>query len=106
MGGVDTTESELETRVSIPVVFVKRRDLHVIVAALGVAILGCACVLVYSFSNFTTLKQNAEELRSYIASRTNSTDPLGGDNPSTDHLRRSDAHTDAIKAPFPGSLRG
>ncbi|KAL3199506.1 hypothetical protein MRX96_013832 [Rhipicephalus microplus] len=90
----------LETRVSIPVVFVNRHDLYVIVAVLGVAILGCACVLGYSFSNFAILKRNAEEVRSYNASRTNSTDPFGGSNLSTDHLRRSTAHKDAIKADF------
>ncbi|KAH7942632.1 hypothetical protein HPB51_028687 [Rhipicephalus microplus] len=95
-------ESELETRVSIPVVFVNRHDLYVIMAVLSVAILGCACVLGYSFSNFAMLKRNAEEVRSCIASRTNSTDPFGGGNPSTDHQRRSDANKDAIKAPFLG----
>ncbi|KAH8036949.1 hypothetical protein HPB51_007618 [Rhipicephalus microplus] len=95
-----TMESELDTRVSIPVVFVNRHDLYVIVAVLGVAILGCACVLGYSFSNFAILKRNAEEVRSYNASRTNSTDPFGGSNLSTDHLRRSTAHKDAIKADF------
>ncbi|KAH7977080.1 hypothetical protein HPB51_027055 [Rhipicephalus microplus] len=93
--GAATMESELETRVSIPVVFVNRHDLYVIVAVLGVAILGCACVQGYSFSNF-----NAEEVRSYIASRTNSTDPFGGSNLSTHHLRESNAHKDAIKADF------
>ncbi|KAL3199505.1 hypothetical protein MRX96_013831 [Rhipicephalus microplus] len=93
-------ESELETRVSITVVFVNRHDLYVIVAVLGVAILGCACVLGYSFSNFAMLTRNAEEVRSYITSRTNSTDPFGGSNLSTDHLRTSTAHKDAIKADF------
>ncbi|KAL3199501.1 hypothetical protein MRX96_013827 [Rhipicephalus microplus] len=59
--GAATMESELETRVSIPVVFVNRHDLFVIVAVLGVAILGCACVLGYSFSNFAMLKCNVEK---------------------------------------------
>ncbi|KAH7944731.1 hypothetical protein HPB51_028552 [Rhipicephalus microplus] len=99
--GAATMESELVMRVSIPVVFVNRRDLNVIVAVLGVAILGCACVLGYSFSNIIMMKRNAEEVRSYIACRTNSADPFGGSNPSTDHIRRSDAHKDTIKAPFP-----
>ncbi|KAL3224360.1 hypothetical protein MRX96_026624 [Rhipicephalus microplus] len=49
-------------RVSILVVFVNRHDLYVIVAVLGVAILNCACVLGYSFSNFTMLKRNVEEV--------------------------------------------
>ncbi|KAH8038240.1 hypothetical protein MRX96_026625 [Rhipicephalus microplus] len=97
--GAATMESELETRVSIAVVFVNRHDLCVIVAVLDVAILGCACVLGYSFINFAMLRRNAEEVRSYIASWTNSRDPFGGGNPSTDHLRRSDANKDAIKAP-------
>ncbi|KAH7982582.1 hypothetical protein HPB52_005771 [Rhipicephalus sanguineus] len=99
-------ESELETRVSVPVVFVNRHDLYAIVVVLGVAILGCACVLGYSFSNFAMLKRNAEEVRSYIASRANSADQLGDGKPSRDDLRRSDAHADAFKAPFPGSRRG
>ncbi|KAH8038239.1 hypothetical protein HPB51_026136 [Rhipicephalus microplus] len=60
--GAATMESELETRVSILVVFVNRHDLYVIVAVLGVAILNCACVLGYSFSNFTMLKRNVEEV--------------------------------------------
>ncbi|KAL3199507.1 hypothetical protein MRX96_013833 [Rhipicephalus microplus] len=80
--GAATVESELETRVSIPVVFVNRHDLYVIVAVLGVAILGCACVLGYSFSNLTMLKRNAEEVRSYVASRINSADPFGGSSSS------------------------
>ncbi|KAH8036948.1 hypothetical protein HPB51_007617 [Rhipicephalus microplus] len=98
--GAATMESELETRVSTPVVFVNCHDLYVIVAVLGVAILGCACVLAYSFSNFAMLIRNAEEVRSYITSRTNSTDPFGGSNLNTDHLRRSITHKDAIKADF------
>ncbi|KAL3224359.1 hypothetical protein MRX96_026623 [Rhipicephalus microplus] len=104
--GVATMESELETGVSIPDVFVNRRDLYVIVAVLGVATLGCACVLGYLFCNFALMKRNAEEVRSYIASRTNSTDPFGGSNPSIDHLSRSDAHKDVIKAAFLNIRKG
>ncbi|KAL3199504.1 hypothetical protein MRX96_013830 [Rhipicephalus microplus] len=59
--GAATMESELETRVSIPVVFVNRRDLYVIVAVHGVGTRGCACVLGFSFSNLALLKHNAEE---------------------------------------------
>ncbi|KAL3193631.1 hypothetical protein MRX96_016975 [Rhipicephalus microplus] len=43
--GAATRESELETRVSIPVVFVNRHGLYVIMAVFGEAILGGACVL-------------------------------------------------------------
>ncbi|KAH7977081.1 hypothetical protein HPB51_027056 [Rhipicephalus microplus] len=60
--GAASVESELETRVIIPVTFVNYHDFYVIVAVLGIAILGCACVLGYSFSNLTMLKRNAEEL--------------------------------------------
>ncbi|KAH8036947.1 hypothetical protein HPB51_007616 [Rhipicephalus microplus] len=98
--GAANMESELETRVSIPVAFVNRRDLYVIVPVLGVATRGCACVLGFSFSNLALLKHNAKEVRSYIASRTNSADSFGGSNPRTNHLRRSDAHKDAIEAAF------
>ncbi|KAL3193632.1 hypothetical protein MRX96_016976 [Rhipicephalus microplus] len=45
--GAATTESELETRVSIPVVVVNRHGLYVVMAVFGGAILGGACVLGY-----------------------------------------------------------
>lgn len=99
-------ESELETRVNIPVVFVNRHDLYAIVVVLGIAILSCACVLGYSFSNFTQLKRNAEEVRNYIASRANSADQLGGSKQSARSFRMNDGRTDAVKAPFPGSRGG
>ncbi|KAL3193641.1 hypothetical protein MRX96_016985 [Rhipicephalus microplus] len=93
-------ESDLETRERTPAVFVERLDLYFIVVVLGVAILGFACVLGYSFRHFAMLKQNAEEVRRSIASRTNSADRLGGRNQSTDHQKRSYAHTVPIKPPF------
>ncbi|KAH7942699.1 hypothetical protein HPB51_028619 [Rhipicephalus microplus] len=99
-------ESELVPRVSIPVVVVKRHELHVIVAVLALAILGCVCVLGYSFRNFATLRGNAEEGRTYIAFHTNSSDPLGSGNPRTNNLSRSAARPDAIDAPLPDFRRG
>ncbi|KAL3193640.1 hypothetical protein MRX96_016984 [Rhipicephalus microplus] len=99
-------ESDSETRVSIPVVFVNRHGLYVIVVVLGVAILGSACVLGLSFRNFTMLKQSAEEVHGYIASRMNSSDAHGGSHPRTNHLSRSYAGTDAIKAQFTDVRRG
>ncbi|KAL3193638.1 hypothetical protein MRX96_016982 [Rhipicephalus microplus] len=62
-------ESELGTRVSVPVVFVNRHGLYAIVAVLGVALLGFACVLGLSFKIIAILKQSAEKVRGYIASR-------------------------------------
>ncbi|KAL3193634.1 hypothetical protein MRX96_016978 [Rhipicephalus microplus] len=99
-------ESELVPRVSIPVVVVKRHELHVIVAVLALAILGCVCVPGYSFRNFATLRGNAEEVRTYIAFSTNSSDPLGGGNPRTYNLSRSGEGTDAIEAPLPDIRQG
>ncbi|KAL1467328.1 hypothetical protein MTO96_026211 [Rhipicephalus appendiculatus] len=71
-------EAELQTRVNLPVVLVNREGLYVIIALLGVSILGCAGLLTYSFTNYAMLKQNAEEVRSYIASRIKAVDQLGG----------------------------
>ncbi|KAH7968433.1 hypothetical protein HPB52_008412 [Rhipicephalus sanguineus] len=74
-----TMDAELQTRVSLPVVLINRKGLYVIIAVLGVSILGCAGVLTYSFSSYAKLKQNAEEVRSYIASRTKAADRPSGD---------------------------
>ncbi|KAH6935753.1 hypothetical protein HPB50_009320 [Hyalomma asiaticum] len=71
-------ESEIQARVNIPVVLVNREGLYVIIAVLGVSILGCAGVLTYSFSNYAKLKRNAEEVRNYIASRVKAADQLNG----------------------------
>ncbi|KAH7968434.1 hypothetical protein HPB52_008413 [Rhipicephalus sanguineus] len=71
-------EEELQTRVNLPVVLVNREGLYVIIAVLGVSILGCAGVLTYSFTNYAKLKRNAEEVRSYIASRVKAADQLSG----------------------------
>ncbi|KAL3212759.1 hypothetical protein MRX96_007814 [Rhipicephalus microplus] len=57
--GAATMESELETQVSNPVVFVNRHGLYEILAVLGGAILDGAFVLGCSFRNFAMLKQNA-----------------------------------------------
>ncbi|KAL1431938.1 hypothetical protein MTO96_013732 [Rhipicephalus appendiculatus] len=67
-------DAELQTRVNLPVVLINRRGLYVIIAVLGVSILGCAGVLTYSFSNYAKLKRNADEVRSYIASRAKAAD--------------------------------
>ncbi|KAH7964569.1 hypothetical protein HPB51_027198 [Rhipicephalus microplus] len=45
--GAATRESELETRVCLPVIVVNRHGLYVIMAVFGGAILGGACVLGY-----------------------------------------------------------
>ncbi|KAH7985667.1 hypothetical protein HPB51_026777 [Rhipicephalus microplus] len=71
-------EGELQTRVNVPVVLVNRECLYVIIAVLGVSILGCAGVLTYSFTNHAKLKRNAEEVRNYIASRAKVADQLSG----------------------------
>ncbi|KAL3193635.1 hypothetical protein MRX96_016979 [Rhipicephalus microplus] len=99
-------ESELETRVSMPVVFVNRHDLYLTLAMLGVAIVSCACVLAYSIRHIGMLKPNAEEVRGYTASRINSSDQLGGSHPSANHLNRSYTGMNTIKAPFLDIRRG
>ncbi|KAH7983638.1 hypothetical protein HPB52_013255 [Rhipicephalus sanguineus] len=66
---VDSMEPELQTQVNLPVVLMNREGLYAIVAVLGVSILGCACVLTYSFTNYSKMKRNAEEVRNYMASR-------------------------------------
>lgn len=71
-------EAELQTRVNLPVVLVNREGLYVIVAVLGVSILGCAGVLTYSFTNYAKLKRNADEARAYIASRVNAAAQISG----------------------------
>ncbi|KAL3194305.1 hypothetical protein MRX96_016432 [Rhipicephalus microplus] len=45
-----------------------RESLYVIISELGVSIPVCACVLTYSFANYTRSKRNAEEFRQCIAS--------------------------------------
>ncbi|KAH6926913.1 hypothetical protein HPB50_023529 [Hyalomma asiaticum] len=54
---------------NVKVVLISRTGLHVIVAVLGFAIVGCICALAYSFGNYSKLKANVEHVRSYIASR-------------------------------------
>ncbi|CAN8020563.1 unnamed protein product [Ixodes persulcatus] len=73
-------EAGLHTQVSLPVVLINREGLYVIIAVLGVSILGCACVLTYSFTNYTKLKKNAEEVRNYISSKTKLAAQSGGGN--------------------------
>ncbi|KAK8770546.1 hypothetical protein V5799_012987 [Amblyomma americanum] len=60
--------SELDAEISVPVVLVSRDSLYVIVAVLSASVLGCVAVLAYSFTNYNNLRQNAEEVRNYIAS--------------------------------------
>ncbi|KAH8032731.1 hypothetical protein HPB51_001429 [Rhipicephalus microplus] len=62
-------DPELQTQVSAPVVLMNREGLYAIVAVLGLSILGCACVLTYSFTNYSKMKRNAEEVRNYMESR-------------------------------------
>lgn len=88
-------EPELQTQVNLPVVLINREGLYVIIAVLGVSILGCACVLTYSFTNYNKLKRNAEEVRNYIASRANVANR--GKLPDS---RRADVRPDTKKA-FP-----
>ncbi|KAH7942152.1 hypothetical protein HPB49_021251 [Dermacentor silvarum] len=64
-----TMETEVQARVGLPVVLVNRDGLYVIIAVLGVSILGCACVLTYSLGNYGKMKKNAEEVRNYILHR-------------------------------------
>ncbi|XP_075751385.1 uncharacterized protein LOC142817748 [Rhipicephalus microplus] len=45
-----------------------REDRYAIIAELEVSIPVFACVLTYSFANYTRSKRNAEDLRQYIAS--------------------------------------
>ncbi|KAH7936481.1 hypothetical protein HPB49_000033 [Dermacentor silvarum] len=60
-------EPDLRAHVNLPVVLVNREGLYVIIAVLGVSNLGRACVLTYSFTNYSRLKRDAEEVRNYIA---------------------------------------
>ncbi|KAH7942144.1 hypothetical protein HPB49_021242 [Dermacentor silvarum] len=60
-------EPEVQARLSLPVVLAHSEGLYVIIAVLGVSILGCACVLTYSLGNYGKMKKNAEEVRNYIA---------------------------------------
>ncbi|KAH7936477.1 hypothetical protein HPB49_000029 [Dermacentor silvarum] len=60
-------EAELRAHVNLSVVLVNSEGLYVIIAVLGVSNLGRACVLTYSFTNYSRLKRNAEEVRNYIA---------------------------------------
>lgn len=67
-------EPELQPEVNRPVLLINRAGLYVIVAVLAVSILGCVCVLGYSFTNHGKLKKNAEEVRKFIASQTKAVD--------------------------------
>ncbi|KAH7936479.1 hypothetical protein HPB49_000031 [Dermacentor silvarum] len=60
-------EPDLRAHVNLPVVLVNREGLYVIIAVLGVSNLGRACVLTYSFTNYSRLKRKAEEIRNYMA---------------------------------------
>ncbi|XP_077520391.1 uncharacterized protein LOC144130332 [Amblyomma americanum] len=59
---------------NLPTVLVSRGSLYVIVAVMGLSVLGCVCALAYSLANYARLKQNAEEARRYIASRAKAAD--------------------------------
>ncbi|KAL1435199.1 hypothetical protein MTO96_011123 [Rhipicephalus appendiculatus] len=60
-------EPEVQARGNLPVVLVDREGLYVIIGVMSASILGCACVLAYSLSNYGKLRKNAEEVRNYIA---------------------------------------
>ncbi|KAH7938409.1 hypothetical protein HPB49_023184 [Dermacentor silvarum] len=60
-------DPDLRAHINMPLVPINREGLYVIIAVPGVSILGCPCVLTYSFTNYSRLKRNAEEVRNYIA---------------------------------------
>ncbi|KAL1467319.1 hypothetical protein MTO96_026203 [Rhipicephalus appendiculatus] len=97
-------EAELQTRVNLPVVLVNREGIYVIIAVLGVSILGCVGVLTYSFTNYAKLKQNAEQVRSYIASRVKATDQLRGGKTITAADVAND-HSATVKTWIPQAAR-
>ncbi|KAL3193649.1 hypothetical protein MRX96_016992 [Rhipicephalus microplus] len=86
-------ERDLEAWVNLPVVRINRGGLYVIVAALGMLIVASLSMTGYSLHNYAMLKRHAEDLRHYIASRTNMTGLSGNDTPAAgqavDHLRRT-----------------
>ncbi|KAH7942154.1 hypothetical protein HPB49_021253 [Dermacentor silvarum] len=96
-------EPEVRARLSLPVVLVNREGLYVIIAVLGVSILGCACVLTYSPSHYGKLKKNAEEVRNYIAPRgikaTAGEHGGGKKTAAAVDAATSDAHSVTAKAP-------
>ncbi|KAL1471937.1 hypothetical protein MTO96_023408 [Rhipicephalus appendiculatus] len=94
-------ESEFETRVNFPVVRVNRGGLYAIVAVLGIIILACLSVLAYSFRNYAMLKRNAEDMRQFIASRTNMTGQLGSDTSAADGA--GDRLPHSLKSPGPAA---
>ncbi|KAL1435198.1 hypothetical protein MTO96_011122 [Rhipicephalus appendiculatus] len=60
-------EPDVQARANLPVVLVNRDGLYVIIGVMSASILGCACVLAYSLSNYGNLRKNAEEVRNFIA---------------------------------------
>ncbi|KAK8768637.1 hypothetical protein V5799_014898 [Amblyomma americanum] len=91
-------EARLQARVNRPVVLINREGLYVVMAALGLSILGCASVLGYSFANYGQLMRNAEEVRSYIASRTKLADQNGTHGEGGSRKSSADAHPATTKA--------
>ncbi|KAL3193650.1 hypothetical protein MRX96_016993 [Rhipicephalus microplus] len=85
-------ERDHEARVHLPVVRVNRGGLYGIVAALGIVIVASLSMAGYSLHNYAKLKRHAEDLRHYIASRTNMSGLSENDTPASgdavDHLRR------------------
>ncbi|KAK8756965.1 hypothetical protein V5799_000329 [Amblyomma americanum] len=61
-------DPELQTLVKLPVVLVSRKELYSIITVLGLTVLGCACVLGYSFAHCGELDHGVEKLRIYITS--------------------------------------
>ncbi|KAK8764142.1 hypothetical protein V5799_033248 [Amblyomma americanum] len=101
-------DAELQALVNLPVVLVHRKDLYVIVAVLSVSILGCACVLGYSFTNNARLKSSAEMLRAYIASKEKEKEPpRSGDDakPTANAGGAADRHPATVKQPVPLDVR-
>ncbi|KAH9384363.1 hypothetical protein HPB48_026370 [Haemaphysalis longicornis] len=82
-------EPELQTQVNLPVVIINSEGLYVIITVLGVSLLGCACVLTYSFVNYRKLKSNAEDVRRYIASQAMAADQQHGTQPAAQNAGRA-----------------
>ncbi|KAK8768766.1 hypothetical protein V5799_014769 [Amblyomma americanum] len=61
---------EPQAQVDRSVVLVNRKTMFTIIAVLGVTMLGCACALAFSLSNYNILKRNDADVRSYRASLT------------------------------------
>ncbi|KAH6947818.1 hypothetical protein HPB50_021547 [Hyalomma asiaticum] len=98
-------DPELQAQVNMPVVLMNREGLYAIVAVLGVSILGCACVLTYSFTNYSKMKRNAEEVRSYMESRAKLVQQHSGAKQAGGGFKVADAPSATDKASIPALPR-